>query len=78
MTGRQAILQAIKGCYASLWTPHALAYRRKMGLADEAVACAVLICAMIIGPGHLPPIAAGVAFSCDPRTGQRDRVCTIC
>lgn len=73
--GQQEILRAIKGCYASLWTPHALAYRRKRGLTDEAVACAVLICAMIDGPGHAPPVAAGVAFSCDPRTGQRDRVC---
>ena len=75
VTGRQAVLQAIKGCYASLWTPQALAYRRKLGLADEAVACAVVICAMITGREDSPPIAAGVAFSCDPRTGQRDRVC---
>ncbi|HEX6780001.1 MAG TPA: PEP/pyruvate-binding domain-containing protein, partial [Ktedonobacterales bacterium] len=27
VTGQQAVLRAIKGCYASLWTPHALAYR---------------------------------------------------
>ena len=25
VTGHQEVLQAIKGCYASLWTPHALA-----------------------------------------------------
>jgi pyruvate,water dikinase len=75
VTGQQAVLQAIKRCYASLWTPQALAYRRKLGLADEAVACAVLICAMVSGPEYAPPVAAGVAFSCDPRTGQRDRVC---
>ncbi|HEY7419747.1 MAG TPA: PEP/pyruvate-binding domain-containing protein, partial [Ktedonobacteraceae bacterium] len=69
VTGQQAILQAIKGCYVSLWTPRAFAYRRKLGIVDEAVACAVLICKMIAGPGYSPPVAAGVAFSCDPRTG---------
>jgi pyruvate,water dikinase len=75
VTGYQGILQAIKCCYASLWTPHALIYRRQQGLADEAVASAVVICAMITGPRQSPPTAAGVAFSCDPRTGQCDRVC---
>ena len=75
VTGQQAVLRAIKGCYASLWTPHALAYRRQRGLADESAACAVLICAMIAGEGYSRPVAAGVAFSCDPRNGQRDRVC---
>jgi len=63
VAGHQEVLQAIKGCYASLWTPHALAYRRQRGLADEAVACAVLICAMITGPGHSPPGAAGRGFA---------------
>jgi pyruvate,water dikinase len=63
-----AVLQAIKECYASLWTPHALAYRRRLRLADEQVACAVVLCAMI------PAVSAGVAFSCDPRTGRRDLV----
>lgn len=71
--GIQEVLQAIKGCYASLWTPHALAYRRHRLLADDAIACAVVICAMVTGPEQAPP-AAGVAFSCDPRTGQRDRI----
>jgi phosphohistidine swiveling domain-containing protein len=72
--GLEEVMQAIKGCYASLWTPRAVAYRRYQGLADDAVACAVVICAMVTGPEQSPPIAAGVAFSCDPRTGQRDRV----
>ena len=31
--GQENIELAIKGCYASLWTPRAVAYRRKMGLA---------------------------------------------
>ncbi|MDQ2717054.1 MAG: PEP/pyruvate-binding domain-containing protein, partial [Chloroflexota bacterium] len=72
--GVEEVLRAIKGCYASLWTPRAVAYRRHRGLADDAVACAVVICAMVTGPEQSPPVAAGVAFSCDPRSGQRDRV----
>ncbi len=74
VVGVEAVLQAIKGCYASLWTPAALAYRRRLHLTDEEVACAVVICAMVAGPGEGPPRAAGVAFSCDPRTGRRDQV----
>lgn len=74
VTGPEAVLEAVKGCYASLWTPQALAYRRRLGLADADVACAVVICAMVQGPGGGPPVAAGVAFSCDPRTGRHDRI----
>jgi pyruvate,water dikinase len=71
VSGAEQVLQAIKACYASLWTPAALAYRRRQGLADQDVACAVVLCAMV-GAGDGPPQAAGVAFSCDPRTGRRD------
>ncbi len=74
VSGIKDIVQTIKGCYASLWTPRALAYRRHQGVSDEAIACAVVICSMVTGPLQSPPVAAGVAFSCDPRTGQRDRV----
>ncbi|HEY3364653.1 MAG TPA: PEP/pyruvate-binding domain-containing protein [Symbiobacteriaceae bacterium] len=67
VTGPAAVAEAVKGCYASLWTPQAVAYRRKLGLSDAAVAAAVVILAMV------PAKAAGVGFSCDPRTGRRDR-----
>lgn len=64
--GYDKIVEAILGCYASLWTPQALAYRRKMGFSDEEVAAAVVIMQMV------PAVSAGVAFSCDPRTGRQD------
>ncbi|NJD53490.1 MAG: pyruvate, phosphate dikinase [Candidatus Methanoperedens sp.] len=66
--GIENIIKAIKGCYASLWTPRAVAYRRKMGFDDDKVAVAVVIMELV----HAA--AAGVAFSCDPRTGRRDRI----
>jgi phosphohistidine swiveling domain-containing protein len=68
VAGFPDICRAIKGCYASLWTPRAVAYRRKMGLTDDEVAAAVVIMELV------PVVAAGVAFSCDPQTGRRDRV----
>src|SRR5262249_5331318 len=57
------VLRAVRECYASLWTPAALAYRRRLGLADDQVACAVVLCAMV---GPCAPGAAqvsGVGFS---------------
>lgn len=72
--GLRAVVTAVRRCYASLWTPQAVAYRRHRGMGDDAVACAVVICAMVTRPGAESPAAAGVAFSCDPRTGRRDLV----
>jgi pyruvate,water dikinase len=72
--GIDAALRAIRACFASLWTPRSVAYRRRMGVPDDAVACAVVLCRMVGGPNGGQPPAAGVAFSCDPRTGRRDRV----
>lgn len=72
--GLPAVIRAVRRCYASLWTPRAVAYRHHRGINDEAVACAAVICAMVTRPGEESPAAAGVAFSCDPRTGRRDLV----
>src|SRR5215471_308857 len=38
--GIDEIARAILGCYDSLWTPQAVAYRRKMNFADDEVQCA--------------------------------------
>jgi pyruvate,water dikinase len=69
--GLAAIEAAILQCYASLWTPRAVAYRRRLGLADADVRCAVVLMAMVQAEGRDEPASAGVAFSCDPRTGRR-------
>ncbi len=66
--GMDSILSAIKGCYASLWTPRAVSYRRKMNFKDNEVGQAVVIMEMVEAE------AAGVGFTCDPRTGQEDVV----
>ena len=64
--GLANIIKAIKDCYASLWTPRAVAYRRKMGFLDDKVAAAVVIMELI------PAAASGVSFSCDPHSGRSD------
>ena len=64
--GADDILSAVKGCYASLWTPRAVAYRRKMNFSDEEMSQAVVIMEMVEAR------AAGVAFTCDPQTGRED------
>ena len=62
--GLENIMKAIKGCYASLWTPRAVAYRRKQNI--DGLEPAVIIMEMVEAR------SAGVAFSCDPQSGRRD------
>ncbi|MDA1092048.1 MAG: PEP-utilizing enzyme [Acidobacteria bacterium] len=71
--GSVAVSEAILQCYASLWTPQAVAYRRRFSVDDRATPCAVVICRMV-GDETAGPVAAGVAFSCEPVTGQREVV----
>ena len=73
VTGLDAVCEAASRCFASLWTPRAVAYRRRLGVADDATPCGVVICEMVGDPRD-GPVAAGVAFSCDPVTGERQVV----
>ncbi len=66
--GLENILTAIKGCYASVWSARAVAYRRRMKLADNEVLPAVVLLEMVEAQ------AAGVGFTCDPQTGRRDLI----
>jgi len=66
--GTDNIITAVKECYASLWTPWAVAYRRKMQVGDDEVFQAVVIMELV------EAVAAGVGFTCDPRSGREDVV----
>lgn len=68
VVGPSQLENAIRGCYASLWTPTAVSYRRKMGMGDREVGAALVIQKLI------QSLYSGVAFSADPVTGRRDRV----
>ncbi|MFN8636469.1 MAG: PEP/pyruvate-binding domain-containing protein [Chloroflexota bacterium] len=66
--GRPALLNAVKRCWASLWTARALGYRAQHGIDQEAVSLAVVVQLLV------PADAAGVLFTADPVTGARDQL----
>ncbi|OJX75188.1 PEP/pyruvate-binding domain-containing protein [Magnetospirillum sp. 64-120] len=65
--GRAGLLAALRRCRDSGFSDSAQAYRRHLGL-DGRPRMALIVMAMA------PTLAAGVAFSCDPRDGREDRV----
>ncbi|GAA4896907.1 pyruvate,water dikinase [Stackebrandtia albiflava] len=66
--GAEAVEAAVLGCWASLWTDRAIAYRaRRSRPGTDDVASAVVIQLMA------DATASGVAFTADPVTGRRDR-----
>ncbi|WML34792.1 PEP/pyruvate-binding domain-containing protein [Clostridium sp. OS1-26] len=64
--GLDDILSAVKGCYASLWSPRAVAYRQKMNINDTDIKTAVVVMEMVEAQ------AAGVGFTCDLLSGRQD------
>jgi pyruvate,water dikinase len=67
-TDANNLLINIKKCWASLYSPRALAYRKQAGLDDAAVSIAVVV-QQLIDSEH-----AGVAFSRHPVTGNDAQV----
>ena len=65
VVGGEAVVEAVRRCWASLWSDRAIAYRDEQGFAHDDVALAVVVQRMI------PADAAGVAFTLDPVTGRR-------
>ncbi|MET1073353.1 MAG: PEP/pyruvate-binding domain-containing protein [Umezawaea sp.] len=68
VSGTSEVLDAVKRCWASLWTGRAVDYRARHGIAPADVAIAVVVQRMV------PATAAGVLFTADPVTGARDRL----
>jgi pyruvate,water dikinase len=64
--GPDALLAAVRDCWASLWTARAMAYRGRQGIDPAAVALAVVVQEMVDAD------AAGVLFTANPTTGRRD------
>lgn len=65
VVGDADLLEAVRGCWASLWSARALGYRARRGIDPAEVALAVVIQEMA------PADAAGVLFTADPATGRR-------
>jgi len=68
VTGEAAVLDAVRRCWGSLWTDRAIAYRGRLGIGPEQVRIAVVVQRMVAAE------AAGVLFTADPVTGDRDRL----
>ncbi len=66
--GALAVQDAVKRCWASLWTPRAIGYRTQHHVDHRAVALAVVVQTLVFAD------AAGVMFTAHPVNGQRDQV----
>jgi pyruvate,water dikinase len=47
VTGADAVVAAVRDCWASLWTPQAISYRHQNGIAHSAVAMGVVVQVMV-------------------------------
>jgi rifampicin phosphotransferase len=65
--GTAAVLDALRTCWASLWSPRAVEYRRRGGR-DAAGDMACVVQRMVAAE------TAGVLFTADPVSGERDRI----
>ncbi|RDV08198.1 phosphoenolpyruvate synthase [Arthrobacter sp. RT-1] len=65
VVGAGPVLEAVRKCWASLWTDRATAYRASLGIDPDDVALAVVVQQMV------DVEAAGVLFTANPVTGRR-------
>lgn len=65
--GAAFVVDAVKRCFASLFTPRAIRYRQDMGFAHTSVALSVGIQKMV----RSDRASAGVIFTLDPESGHR-------
>jgi pyruvate,water dikinase len=65
IVGADAVLNAVKKCWASLWTARAIGYRARNNIAPEEVILAVVVQSMIASD------SSGVLFTANPLTGHR-------
>lgn len=68
--GEAALLNAVKKCFASLYTDRAIKYREDNGFAHEKVALSVGIQKMV----RSDKASSGVGFTLEPESGFRDIV----
>lgn len=66
--GESALLDAIKKCWASLWTARAIAYRIQNNIDQDSVALAVVVQEMVRAE------ASGILFTANPMNGHRDEM----
>jgi phosphohistidine swiveling domain-containing protein len=65
--GYGAMLEAVKSCWASLWTARAIGYRARHGIGVDGLSLAVVVQLLV------PAEAAGILFTANPVSGRRDQ-----
>jgi phosphohistidine swiveling domain-containing protein len=65
VVGAAAVVDAVRNCWASLWTDRAVSYRAELGIDASTVALAVVVQRMV------DAATAGVMFTANPLTGRR-------
>ncbi|MEO6081683.1 MAG: PEP/pyruvate-binding domain-containing protein [Umezawaea sp.] len=65
VVGADAVIDAVRRCWASLWTDRAVAYRSSNGIDHRSVRLAVVVQEMV------QSAVAGVLFTANPVTGKR-------
>ena len=68
LRGLEQICDAVRDCWASLYTPRAISYRATLGAGGEEPAMGVAVQAMVDAE------VAGVLFTCNPVTGDPSMV----
>ncbi len=66
--GVSEVQEAVRRCWASLWTARAIGYRASHGIAYEDLSLAVVVQELV------PAEAAGILFTANPVTGTRSQV----
>ncbi len=66
--GEEAVLDAVRRCWASLWTARAIGYRARQGIDPDSVALAVVVQTLVFAE------AAGIMFTANPLNGRRDQI----
>ena len=68
VVGDDAVVDAVRRCWGSLWTERAIAYRRKLGIDPDEVRIAAVVQRMVEAE------VAGVMFTANPVTGDRGQI----
>ena len=66
--GEDAVVAAVKDCWASLWTAQAISYRHQNGIDQDSVAMAVVVQLMV------PSNVSGILFTANPASGERAEI----
>ncbi len=67
VNGDDAVLDAVRRCWASLWTARAMSYRARRSIDPETVRLAVVVQRLVDAD------AAGVMFTANPTNGRRNQ-----